>query len=56
MNAADDLISQDYIEHVKFLESNKDYISSSSSFIMRTNQIKLIHDLDKHYHLRIKIF
>ena len=30
-NAADDFISQDYIEHnVNFLENNQDYISSSS--------------------------
>ena len=32
-NAADDLMSEDYIEHnVEFLENNLDYVSSSSKF------------------------
>ena len=57
-NAADDLISQDYIEHnVKFLESNKDYISSSSKFYYEDKPNKAnSFDLDKTLYLRIKDF
>ncbi len=57
-NAADDLISQDYIEHnVKFLENNKDYISSSSKFYYEDNPNKVnSFNLDNNLYLRIKDF
>ena len=57
-NAADDLISQDYIEHnVKFLENNKDYISSSSKFYYEDKPNKVnSFNLDNNLYLRIKDF
>ena len=57
-NAADDLISQDYIEqNVEFLENNLDYVCSSSKFCFENEQEKSYsHDLDKNLYNRIKSF
>jgi len=57
-NAADDLISQDYIEqNVEFLENNLDYACSSSKFCFENEQEKSYsHDLDKNLYNRIKGF
>lgn len=57
-NAADDMISNDYIEHnVNFLEKNLDYICSSSKFWFEDNdQNVYFNDLDNNLHDRIKKF
>ena len=57
-NAADDLMSEDYIEHnVKFLENNLDYVSSSSKFFFENEKNKSYsHNLDMNLYDRIKYF
>ena len=57
-NAADDMISNDYIEHnVNFLEKIFDYICSSSKFWFEYNgQNVYFSDLDNNLHDRIKKF
>jgi len=57
-NAADDMISNDYIEcNVNFLENNLDYVSSSSKFWFEDNDQKVyLHDLDNELYDRIKKF
>jgi hypothetical protein len=57
-NAADDMISNDYIEHnVNFLENNLDYVCSSSKFWFEDNDQKVYsNDLDNNLHHRIKKF
>ncbi len=57
-NAADDMISEDYIENnVNFLESNSDYISSSCKFFYENapNMVNSF-DLDKDLYNRLKGF
>jgi glycosyltransferase involved in cell wall biosynthesis len=57
-NAADDLISQDYIEkNVEFLERNQEYVSSSSKFYYENDMNKFYSfDLDENLYTRIKDF
>ena len=57
-NAADDLMSKDYIEHnVEFLDNNLDYVSSSSKFFFENEKNKSYsHDLDMNLYTRIKYF
>ncbi len=57
-NAADDIMSTDYIEHnVNFLENNLDYVSSSSKFCFE-DQPEIINsfNLDGKLYFRIKNF
>jgi glycosyltransferase involved in cell wall biosynthesis len=57
-NAADDLISKDYIEHnVNFLENNLNYANSSSKFWFENDKNKIYsHNLDKDLYNRLKDF
>lgn len=57
-NAADDLISEDYIEHnVNFLENNINYSCCSSKFWFENEKNKIYsHNLDKDLYNRIKDF
>ena len=57
-NAADDIISKDYVEqNVEFLENNLDYVCSSSKFWFEDDPSKSYsHDLDKNLYNRIKSF
>lgn len=57
-NAADDLISEDYIEkNVEFLEINSDYAFSSSKFYYENNpEVLYSYNLDQNLYNRIKKF
>ena len=57
-NAADDLISKDYIEHnVNFLENNLNYANSSSKFWFENDKNKIYsQNLDKDLYNRLKDF
>ena len=57
-NAADDLMSKDYIEHnVNFLENNLNYANSSSKFWFENDKNKIYsHNLDKDLYNRLKDF
>ena len=57
-NAADDMISEDYIYHnVEFLENNLDYVSSSSKcYYQNKPEIVNSYNLDKNLYYRIKGF
>ena len=57
-NAADDMISEDYIEeNVKFLENNLEYTCSSSKFWFESDEKKTYsHNLDQDLYNRIKNF
>ena len=57
-NAADDMISRDYIYHnIQFLENNLDYVSSSSKcYYQNKPEIVNSYNLDKNLYHRIKAF
>jgi glycosyltransferase involved in cell wall biosynthesis len=57
-NAADDMISKDYIYHnIQFLENNLDYVSSSSKcYYQNKPEIVNSYNLDKNLYHRIKGF
>ena len=57
-NAADDLMSHDYIEeNLNFLENNHDYVASSSKFFFENDEKNSYsHDLNRNLYDRIKYF